>query len=450
MDPYSNHTQSQPSSRWPLSKKATIVIVVAVVIVLVGVIIAAALLNKSQPGSNQTSDNSSLYYDRPGYERSKLGTAISDPMALKITANNQAVNYQGQAVIQACNVLTLDDITNEDLLIKANTLPTPYSRVYNDGVGKASYGQVTSSSLSSLGLGMDVNSCNYVLEDENSASIGVNVYQPFAVPLSVVDQEVQREYAATGSLEGLEVFKKKESSSTPGSAPKNEYILRKGGSAVYISLALPSGHASKEQALLVKTAKKFNTELAQPTGVSTVSYDSPPLTKPYVRACGLLTNDDMKELSGKDASPLAREGIAPSTDLLQLNSAGKQKMYPAVQNECVRATPREGTSLLGGGVSLTAQTISYLEPTPAEAWLDAQRKTNQNNRENMDVDDIADEAVAYIDVTGDGHVIFRKGRVVVDISLEGDGMRSLSLRSLKDVASKLAPIAQNMAERVKE
>ncbi len=453
MDPYSQPNPQQPRQhqRWPLSRKTTIIGVVAILVILIGAIMIAALANRNNP-SNQTGNNTSLIYDRPGYDREKLGDAISDPMALKIAADNQAVNYQGQPVIQACNVLTLRDIQDEGLLLKANAIPTPLTRVYNDGKGKAAYNEASISTISGgIGLGMDVNNCNYVLEAEDAAMVGINLFQPFAVSPSLVNQVIQRDYNPIGSIEGLESFKLKKDTSPSNNSIRAEYMLRKGDTATYVKFSLPSNQAAKEQTLLTKAAKNFSNQLTRPTGMSTVSYDSPVFSKSYARACDLLTNNDIKQLSGKDATPLVLEGIAPSIGLQTTNSSqNEKKAYPNINNECTRTAPKSGASLLPSAASIKVEATSYLEEAPAKLLLEGQRKANPNNRERMNVNGIGDEAVASIDANSGGNLTFRKGRIVVNISLDTFAMQALSLRSLSNTAARLTPIAENAAERVKQ
>ncbi|HEU5121359.1 MAG TPA: hypothetical protein VFT59_00805 [Candidatus Saccharimonadales bacterium] len=439
---------SSPKKRWPLSRKMTIILAVSLIAILVITLVVILTSAKQDNGPSQNQQNT--YYDRPGYDRSQLGGSIADPFAVRFEANSQSVEYRGSKVVQACNILTMDDITSQDILINANTLPTVISRTYNNGAGKGAYNQdLTSSSLTALGLGMDVNSCNYVLKaPEGVHTIGLNVFQPFAVSMNVVDQQLQEGYTQANPLEGLEVFKKQ--SDTSPNERKTEYILRQQDKgAFYIAVELPNDKASKEQTILEAAAKNFIREQSNPSGPKTLKYDSPIYTKNFAHACELLSNDHIKSLSGKDASPLVREGIASSVAVL---TASDKTPYLNIINECIATTPRDNTmSLLSGELQLKVETTSFLLDLPAKEWVKAQLETNPNNRANMELtQSVGDASVAYTDANGGQHVIFSKGRIVVDVSV---GSRSLSQAGIRDLASaaeKLTPIARSMADNVKQ
>lgn len=449
MDPQQQPNLQKPAQRWPLSSRKTLILIIGVV-VLIGAIITAIVI-ASQPSQKDRDNPASVYYDRPGYDRSKLSSSISDPAAVVMNPNKIATLYQNQPIIQACNLLTLGDIRNQDILLKPNSIPTPISRTINDGVGKAAYSQSSSSSLfSALSLGSDINNCSYILDGESSLHISINVFQPFTVAPSMIEQEIQSNYTAASAVEGVEVFTKKVLASDEGRG--SEYILRKGATSFYLSLDLPNDKTAKAQTLIATAAKNLANEVAQPTGVSMVTYDSPPFPKSYVRACDLLTRDDIKSLTGQDAAPLAREGIATATGVTQYTNTKDKAYYVNVRNECTRTAATSSPLGLGrAGVDVAIATTSYLTDIPAKYELQLQRITNPNNRAHMEVSEpIGNEAVAYTSVTGDGHVIFRKGRIVADIAVKKNSFQALGIRSLADVAETLAPTAQAMAGRIKD
>lgn len=439
----------QNKRHWPLSRKQTIIITAGIVLLII--IVALIASQSRQDNSDQVSQN--VYNDRPGYDRQKLGESIADPFAVTFASNDKAITYKGNKVVQACNLLSTDDITKQDLLIKANTLPTPIARTYNDGVGKGSYeGKLFGSSLTTLGLGIDINSCHYVLESPDGVpAIGINVFQPFIISSSIIDQEIQQDYSSTASIEGLEVYKKKANSSSLPGSNKAEYIIRQQNSgAFYISIGLPNNQTSKEQAILEAAIKNFIREQSTPSGPKTLNYESPVFTKGFTRACDLIANNDIKTLSGKDAGPLLREGIASSIAVLTLNDEAKTS-YVNIKNECSRATTGGRTTLGpgGGNFQLTVETTSYLSDGPAKKWIELQHETNPNNRANMELSQqVGDGGVAYTDVAGGQHVIFSKGRIVVDISIDQTFLAMANIRSLPSAADKLTPIAVSMSERV--
>jgi hypothetical protein len=446
--------QSQPQPEQPkrgLSKKLKLITIGAAVLVVGIILVVVATSSKDDSSKNSGGKSGNVYYDRPGYDRSKLSDAIGDPAAVKMTNGSEAVKSGGDSVLQACNVLRTEDITKQGLLLGANTIPSVISRSYDDGVGKGGYAKASSSSITSpVGLGMDVNGCNYVLESESLSRVSVNVLQPFAVPESVVNEELQRSFTASAPVQGLEVFTSKpRTKTTSGDSPSSNYFVRAPGKAsFFLSIQLPSDKESKKQALLEAAAQNFIRELNAPSAPQKVGYESPVFGKTFTRACDIVTNEDVRAISGRDAGALAREGIASSVGVLHFN-AGDNTRYNYISSECTRATVGGGLSLAGGGeVSLKVETTSYLEDAPAKLWIEGQRHTNPANKANMPVSGVADEAVAYADNVGDYHLIFRKGRTVINTQIDRTSQQRLGVRSLSAAAEKLTPISQAMAARV--
>jgi len=395
------YPEPQPTpKRWPLSPKQTWLLIGGIVAVII-IIVVALLIGGSK--SPESADNQAMYHDRAGYDRSKLSDAVADPFAVTFTKNANAVDYKGNKVIQACNLLSVDEITKQDLLIKANTAPTPISRTFNDSVGKGDYNQkIYTSSLSGSSLGKDMNNCHYVLEaDEGVPAIDINVFQPFSVPSDVVAEEIQDNYTATGTVEELAVYTKKDSVTIGGDDITEYIVMQQGTGAFYLSLNLGNDNASKEQALLETAAKNFLREQTNPTGVSKLAYDSPIFPKSIVRACDLITNEHIRSLSGKDAGPLVREGIASSIAKIQFNTQDDQTPYLNVSNECTRGTTGGGSGLGSDGagdLNLKAEVVSFLEDTPAKYSVDLQRQKNPNNRDSVDTPTkIGDGSVGYTD-----------------------------------------------------
>lgn len=438
-----------PPKKWPFSRKMTLILaggLVALIILIVAIIMA---VNGNKPEAENNSQATT--YDRPGYDRAKLGDGVADPFAVKFTPDSSPVDYKGAKVVQACNVLTLDNLTEQGLKIKANTIPTPIARTVNDGVGQGEYAKtVYASSFTGKSLGSDVNSCSYVLEeDENSSTVIVNSLQPFAVPSDVIDEELQKNYTASGNIEGLELFTKK--ASKISSSDTTEYIaIERGKGAFYLLAELSGDQAAKKQPLLEAAAKNFVREQANPSGVAKLEYDSPIFNKDITRACDLITNDAVRSLSGRDAGPLAREGIAPSIAALTL--PGDKTPHLNIRNECTRSTAGGGSGLGGDGpgdFSFKTETTSFLTDAPAKRAIEIFSQPNPNNKGNAELPaQVGDGGVAYTDASGGYHVVFVKGRVVADLSISPQSLRATQITSLQAAAEKLTPIAKTMAEKI--
>lgn len=447
------YPESQPErKKWPLSPKKTILLVVGLVGLIVIIMIIALLAGGNK---SKQSGTDALYHDRAGYDRQKLGDGVADPFAIKFTPVSTPTGYEGKKVVQACNLLTVDDLTSQDLLIKANTLPTPISRTFNDGVGKAGYSQdVFASSLSGASLNPDTNSCHYVLQSDGGApSVTVNVFQPFSMPSDVIDEELQRNYSASGTISGLELFTKKPSRALGGSEDTTEYIaIKRGEGAFYLSLTLPEDKPTKKQSILDTVADNFVRELASPSGLSKLTYDSPIFPKSIVRACDLLTNEHIRALAGRDAGPLAREGIATAIANTRFSSQGDQTSHLNIDNECTRGTIGGGSGLGSDGtgdLNLIVETITFLEEDSAKSAVRMQQQNNPNNQKNMSLPDkVGDESVGYTDRSNGHHLVFAKDRVVVDIKLDQFAQRVTGTTTLSASIEKLLPIAQSMANKI--
>lgn len=438
--------------KWPLSPKKTLLLVAGAVALII-IVITIVLMVKGN-GTQQPTDAQAVYHDRPGYDRNKLGDGVADPFAVTFTKTQTPVTYQSNKVIQACNLLRVEDITEQGMYLKANTLTTPISRAFNDGVGKAPYSdKLFASSLTGSSLGRDVNNCHYVLEaPDGTPSITINAFQPFATPIAAVNEAIERDFTPAESVEGLEVFTATSPASGPGE-DTTEYIVRQGnGEGFYLALALPSQDASKKSSLLRTAVKNFIREQKTPTGPSKVAYKSPIYPKSFVSACELITNEHVRTLSGRDAGPLAYEGIPTSIGILKFNTQNDKTPYPYISNECKRGTTGGGSGLGSDGpgdFDLTVETTSFLDATPAKLGIEAQRQKNPNNRENIPLSEqIGDGAVAYTDTSNGFHVIFYKGRIAVDISINQFAQRTSGITSLSSAAQKLTPIAKSMANKI--
>jgi hypothetical protein len=448
MDPMPQLTpENKPSRRWPFSRKVTIIgsVVIVVLLFIAYLIIDDIIASQS---NKQTALPKGIQYDRPGYDRNSLGTSVADPFAVKFTPESTPEKYQGKSILQACNLLSTKNIQDEGFVIRAQPLTIPIARTYYDGVGKAAFDQDTSSSfITGSSLGSDVNNCTYVLEGANDqvGSITVNAFQPFTVPEATLLKEVGENYDATQNVNGLETFKKRPSDRDTDE--RSEFIvLKRGEGAFYASLKLGSKQSSKEQAVLGVIAKNFTEQMKKLTGMSKLTYDTPTFKKSYARACDLFTNQDMRTLGNRDAGPLVRENIASSTGSITYTNTEDRTPYVYIDNECIRTTVGGGSGLGGmgsGDYQLTVLTTSFESDVAAKHALDFEKRMSKGDDVN-----VGDEGTAYQNVSGQ-NIEFRKGRIIVRVSLNDISIRTLRI-SGSQATQKLLPIAKSMADRVKE
>jgi len=264
------------------------------------------------------------------------------------------------------------------------------------------------------------------------------------VSAALVNEELQDNYRPSTPVEGLEVFQATKTTD----ANTRGYILRKGDAGFYIAITLPAVQQAKTHFVLQAAAKAFVRELAQPAGVNDIGYESPVFNKDYTRACNLITNDDIRALSGKNAGPLAKEGIASATGVIYFSTLGDKTRYPYIQNECTRATIDSSSGLLGGGgsVELLVNATTYLDKAAAQKYIASEKKSNNKSRSLNTT--IGDEAITSTDTTGGVHITFRKGSVVVDASLDSFAIRALNSQPAAAL-EKLTPVTKAIAQRVK-
>ena len=423
---------SQPTPPSQPSRRLWIGIAIALIIVL-----AAAWWLSHRSASKQAGQtDNSLTYDRPGYDRASLGGDIADPLGLKLSTLADPVKLNTGTAIAACSVITAHDITQTKLKLYPNAYGTPFQQNYIDKSGKASF----TADLNNLPLGSDAPSCNYGLNDPSKSglqTVGITVNQPFTVSDQVVSDYVSR-YTPQPDMSGYKVYKKV--SDITGAS----YILKDADATVELSLDL------KDQTImdsLLKTAVANLKQLKnQPKGRVLPSFDSPTFMASYPKACDLIDNDDVKQLTGRDASPLVTERWPTATALADFSKTSDYKAKTNyVRNVCVRRAPQPGYNALGrpGDDTIQVTTTTYENETAASKGLVSVSVGDDNTKTK--VTGFGQEAYLYRDIKDHQLVVAgRQGRVVVELLYNF----AKQTDSPDSMLQKLSPLAEKVAGKL--
>lgn len=429
MDP---QTPEQPTASGNSHKKLFIIIAAAVGVIILAVIGIVIALNQQKPTSK--SDISAYLYDRPGYDRSKLGSGVADPSALTFdTFASVKTLPDDKPIVSACNVLTKENLTAEKVYLGTNPLPTVVHRTFIDGGGKA---PVIPEEYT-LPLDYEANMCNYLF-DESRGMVQVFVYQPPIVPTSVVERELARGYdkvSVSGDDAGVAFFK--DSKDREGEA---SYMMQTGNMAVAVQFRLEDKAVITR--LLQKASQNVAALSAKPKGDPVTNYDSPLFKKSFARACDLITNDSIKSLTGNDAGQYVNESLSNAIGLKQ--SGENYTNY--IQNTCSRSNTGLGSGLIAGEAfnqKLNVTAISYTDENGAKNQMKYMAK---DAAEKVDVK-IGDEAFGYKDTAGQNTLLLRHGRFVVEVVLNRTLQRGQAVSAMVE---QLTPYAQEVVSKLKK
>jgi hypothetical protein len=411
-------------------------------IILVVIIIVASLLamlggnKKDNKNGNPALSDTSIYNFRDGYNVKEYGASIGDPMALDLSKNGKVYTSASGPYIAACNVLSISDINAQKTYVTTNSLPTPVKRSYLDGVGKQNveYNEYT------LPVSGEGENCTYALE--KGGAVQVDVYQSAFVAKSAIDDQINRIYDATSSVNGLATYKRK---AAKESANTVSYMLVSGNDAMELRLDTEHTSDTQRKNLLTTAAKNFVDLHANPKGAPLTAYTTPTFKKSYAKACDLITNDDIKTLTGSDASVFVQEALATGTGV---NKAPDDKLYNSITNECTRSNTGLGSGLTPGAfdqeIDLTV--TSYQSDAAAKLDIAAQVKDQTNKMSGS----FGDEGYGYQDSAKQNTIVFRQGRFVVTVVFDRTLQKNANVQETPAMTQKLTPYAQQVAARLKQ
>lgn len=394
--------------------------------VIIGIAVVPPLVRSVGPTSGESSASGSNgvpgTVPRPGYE----GSTEADPAPLVEVPNPAPSVYRGRPVVQACNLLALADLAA--LGIRTATNPRPnvvnYQRTYLAADGTAP--------LTDDGLGFNTaggfsnNRCNYGLhtpDGKDGDTLEVVVSQPGYV--QGADGAVNTSaggYERHEDIGPVQVYSHRLPSQAPGNAT-GDGILRLGSLTVDVGFNLTAnGYASKILDITERIARNVQAQAAAPTGLSTITYQSPAFPMAVAQPCPLLTPGAVTAATGAGVSPLVVENPATSIGQTYFGTASTGRssdspMFAFTTVGCERGT---GEIDPGDRRTLSLEITSYLSDEPAKMHIDFNRGHHAGVAAPTPLGDEATVLTEPGNTATHGVVMIRKGRFVFDLRLADD------------------------------
>ncbi|MEU4668879.1 hypothetical protein AB0F91_13105 [Amycolatopsis sp. NPDC023774] len=375
---------------------------------------------------------------RPGHE----GSDYPDAAPLEEKPNPQAVRVSGKPVIEACNLLSLNDL--KDLGVKVGSRPDPnsvnFERVYLAGDGK---GPIDTSAITySMGEGLALNKCAYAPESTDGTlqeSLAVAVSQPAYVPPVAEAAAAFAGAPASIILGPVHAYSKRRPVPAPDASGQATVIL--GDTVASFDFDLKgNGSAGKLQDIAKRVMQNLEKQTNAPTGPSTVDYSSPVFSEPAAQPWPLLTADVVSPAIGTDASPLVSETPGTAVGDIAFPHDPQQRNY--VQLTCERGTG-EDDPLSRKARFLTA--TSFLSAEAAKEHVDNTAGAHGGQAPSAAIGDESRIMTDPMSVKTQGVLIFRKGRFAFELYLiDHDGHPNGS--TLAEANSLLVPARQKIAQ----
>lgn len=420
-------TGTSPTKPGRKGKLLLLIGVSVVAIAIVGVIVS--VITQKKPASKSTGNDSGLVMNRAGYPN-VADNGSADPLGLTQVSTGKVVSYQGQNVIQACSVLTLQDIRDAGFLTSSSSEIGSTTRTFFDGEGA---GSIIKGSDLGVPFDQDTNSCLYKLENNGSAS--VSLYQSSYVNMDSVGTEIHGSYDGQPDSNGFKVYLYHD---TTGRALKNSnlYMVTGNGIAAQVVINTPTADTTGRDKLMNTITTNMAKALSTPTPLLNFIYKSPIFTGSSLNACDLTDNLIVKSLFSKDASPLVDESEANAIGIVSSSASGKKYNY--TESSCTRRTPAE-TYLDASTVRVDVSTYETVDA--AKELMTFERTGSPFSKNIQDLPTTVGDESFFGDVaTSDNCLVFRKGRAIVYVTFNlarGSGSPSVSAR-----IQVLTPVAQ--------
>lgn len=360
---------------------------------------------------------------------------------LTLHKNNDAVatTYNGVPVIEACNIVSFDELRGKGIKVAGTPYPDTFVRTYiEDTEGAAP--------LDGLELQHEPNSCHYQLQ-KRGGLFNIIVYQPAYSDMQALEAKIAREYNSQPNIGDMKVYRAKtyhnrdeDFFNTVSTNEDNEdFIIRKGDSAVWFRLR-PFEPSTRQEVLRLVSAN-FSKLLQQPEARATIDYRNSPIKGKLYKACELLSAENAMQLIRQDLNPVVKEGYtgAPGTRNYQ-TSNGRPDGYMYVAQSCERST-----SMLNN--RLTMDLRQYASEEGAKHYIQAAASGVNSTRQQWRATELTLGDESYIEADdGDNNVAYvRKGRLVLAFTHHLDGeRRSSSVSSVQ----RLEPVITSVLEKI--
>lgn len=397
----------------------------------------------SSPKEKTKAQGDGVIYDRPGYDRSKLSQSTGDPMAVKLKPSGGFKLSSGVPILGACSILTLDDLDAVGLHVLANSYG---AAVRQSHIIPGRFKGKFAPGLNDVPGTDGTPGCSYALQapaTELSAAAVVTLPSYVVSPGAVTENMDLLDFKKDTPIGGYQHFVR---------TAKLGYVTHSLRAKDLTIKVVLSGIAIPQAPRLLKAVVANLASLkTSPQGGSKAVYDTPTFEQPYLRACDLVDNADMKELSGADPTPLVEERIRASTGIVDPGATPAEGSKPSdyIRNTCVFHAPDRDADdelLLGspGDHTLTVTTTSYENPAAAAHGLKS-LSIGEDNPSAVHGSGVGEDVSMYKDRDGSMVMAFRQGRVTVELVYDF----AFQTGSMEEMATKLSPVADKIVAKVK-
>jgi len=384
--------------RWPLSRKWTIITVVLLLVVVFYAVVI--MLHKPQGGNSQ--DQTTLYINRPGFTHTD---GVGDPLGLASKSAGQVVQYGGQNVVQACALLSVEDVRAAGFKIDPDQLTTSVTQTFFDGVGPAPYASDSVESSFYLPDPDITNNCEYHLMNREYAQ--VIVYQPNYIKMNVVASEISRTSTPLPDMGSVKVF---QNTKAPSGIPNdNDYYLQ--APTATASVRFETADSTSRDKALKSIAAHLEQAAATPTPARVFTFNSPIFTGSTLDPCTLNDNVLFKAIQGQDSGPLVKQWVSTVVGVDDIGG----KSYNVVANDCDRRSSSYSV-ITSKSVRVATQTFETEEGAKAEYYFE--RNTSPTTSNAKDITPTIGDQSFYADSTAseDNTLVIRKGRAILHIN----------------------------------
>ncbi len=427
----SSFKHARQKIRTTLIKHKRLMLVGCVLLVLALIALPVALL--LAPHKKTSNPSNIKTYQRAGF--SELASSIADPAPLVADGHQQVTSYGGVRIVDACNLLPLDQMNHEKILIYPNPIAGTYTRHY---IGSDGTGAIIPGTAGFISSG-DVNKCNYSLYDRTG--VGLYVWQSSYTNAKNI-RYAMAGYKEAGSVENgvAHLTQTRPDGST-------SHLLQKNG--VYAELFFRAA-LNKDKTTAEATANKllpiiiqnFAKEVDAPSGTPKHRYDSPTFKGPIADACKLIDAATFQKLFQVTPSPVVQEEIPSAVGLIASSSDSTQTFH-YIQSKCARGS---GEPNYLDQKRLTALVVSYEETVAAREAFDFDLPNDGGAVLTRTYGD-ASYVVTKKHTRDPGTIVVRRGQFLLQLSFYDPAHKSNSTDP-NYFAQQLEPIVQEVLARL--
>jgi hypothetical protein len=438
MEPQAPLTSQPEPSKKKLTKKQWILIAVGTVIIVIAAVVGLVVNQMHGTNNSSTQRDPNIYYSREGYSFEQTGKTIGDPLALDMSKHGAPLSSADGSnipVVYACNILSINDLHEQKVYLEARQDAKAVTRGFLDRTGKAGV-EINEYTLPGASTTDDNNACQYSLQ--SGGLLNIAVYQPPYTQVGAINDTLSRKYTKTDAVSGLDTYKQKDEKSST-----TNFMVVSDKSAIEFLFNGTSLDTTAQKKLLATAARNFTEQEKTPVGAAIPQFTTPTYKQKYARACDFISNDDIKNLTGSDASVFTTEALPSATGVVSVDD----KLYNSIATECSRYNTGLGSGLTAGAFDqkLDVTITSFNADTAAKKHMEASRKTDAGQVAAS----LGDEGYGFHDTADQNALVFRQGRFIVEIMFDRTVQRNAGLQDTTVMTQKLTPYAQQLATKLK-